>query len=254
MLKLENKIAIVTGGSSGIGLAISMLFAENGAYVHIFDLNATAGVEAVNSIESAGGKAKFHSCNVADQLAVSAIVNEIGKVDVLVNNAGIAHVGNLENCSEADFDKVYQVNVKGAYNILHAVVPKMKENGGGAILNLASIASIVGIADRFAYSMSKGAIYAMNLSIARDYMKDNIRSNSISPARVHTPFVDGFIAKNYPGKETEMFEKLSASQPIGRMAKPTEIAKLALFLCSDDAAFITGNDYPIDGGFIKLNN
>lgn len=254
MLKLENKIAIVTGGSSGIGLAISKLFAENGAYVHIFDLNETAGLEAVNSIESVDGQAKFHSCNVADQSAVSAIVNEIGKIDILVNNAGIAHVGNLENCSEADFDRVYQVNVKGAYNVLHAVVPKMKENGGGAILNLASIASVVGIADRFAYSMSKGAIYAMNLSIARDYMKENIRSNSISPARVHTPFVDGFIAKNYPGQETEMFEKLSASQPIGRMAQPTEIAKLALFLCSDDAAFITGNDYPIDGGFIKLNN
>lgn len=254
MLKLENKIAVVTGGSSGIGLAISKLFAENGAYVHIFDLNETAGLDAVSSIESADGQAKFHSCNVADQLAVSSIVNEIGKIDVLVNNAGIAHVGNLENCSEADFDRVYQVNVKGAYNVLHAVVPKMKENGGGAILNLASIASVVGIADRFAYSMSKGAIYAMNLSIARDYMKENIRSNSISPARVHTPFVDGFIAKNYPGQETEMFEKLSASQPIGRMAQPTEIAKLALFLCSDDAAFITGNDYPIDGGFIKLNN
>ncbi len=183
-----------------------------------------------------------------------AAVANIGKVDILVNNAGIAHVGNVEHCSEADFDRIYQVNVKGAYNALYAVIPVMKANGGGAILNLASIASVVGIADRFAYSMSKGAIYAMSLSVARDYLHDHIRSNSISPARVHTPFVDGFIAKNYPGQEEEMFEKLSKSQPIGRMAKPAEIAKLALFLCSDDAGFITGNDYPIDGGFIKLNN
>lgn len=171
-----------------------------------------------------------------------------------MNNAGIAHVGNLENCKEEDFNRVFEVNVKGAYNTLYAVVPAMKANGAGAILNLASIAAVVGISDRFAYSMSKGAIYAMSMSVARDYIKDNIRCNSISPARVHTPFVDGFIAKNYPGKEGEMFEKLSQSQPIGRMAKPEEIAKLALFLCSDDAGFITGNDYPIDGGFIKLNN
>ena len=172
----------------------------------------------------------------------------------MIGNAGIAHVGNLENCAEEDFDRVCGVNVKGAYNVLHAVVPIMKAQQRGAILNLASIAAVVGIADRFAYSMSKGAIYAMSMSVARDYMQYNIRSNSISPARVHTPFVDGFIAKNYPGQEAEMFDKLSQSQPIGRMAKPEEIAKLALFLCSDDAGFITGNDYPIDGGFIKLNN
>lgn len=254
MLKLKDKVAIVTGGGSGIGQAITELFAAEGAYVHILDLNAEAGEAIVKGIEGKGGQAKMHVCNVTDQSNVHAIVAAIGKVDVLVNNAGIAHVGNLENCAEADFDRVYQVNVKGAYNVLHTVVPVMKANGGGTILNVASIASLVGIADRFAYSMSKGAIFAMSMSVARDFMADNIRSNSISPARVHTPFVDGFIAKNYPGKEEEMFEKLSASQPIGRMAQPVEIAKLALFLCSDDAAFITGNDYPIDGGFIKLNN
>ncbi|NGF57326.1 SDR family oxidoreductase [Parapusillimonas sp. SGNA-6] len=166
----------------------------------------------------------------------------------------MAHVGNLENCSAEDFERIFQVNVRGVYNALYATVPLMKKQGGGAILNLASIAAWVGITDRFAYSMSKGAIFAMTLSVARDYIADNIRCNSISPARVHTPFVDGFIAKNYPGQEQEMFGKLAKSQPIGRMAKPEEIAKLALFLCSDDAGFITGNDYPIDGGFIKLNN
>lgn len=254
MSKLDGKVAIVTGGGSGIGKAISELFAAEGAFVHILDLNEVGSAEVVNEIVNNGGQAKLHVCSVADQNQVLQVVEEIGCVDILVNNAGIAHVGNLENCTESDFDKVFNVNVKGAYNSLYAVIPAMKANGGGAILNLASIAAVVGISDRFAYSMSKGAIYAMSMSVARDYMKDQIRSNSISPARVHTPFVDGFIAKNYPGRESEMFEKLSQSQPIGRMAKPDEIAKLALFLCSDDASFITGNDYPIDGGFIKLNN
>lgn len=254
MSKLKNKVAIVTGGGSGIGRAIAELFADEGAEVHILDLNAEVGQTVVDEIVARGGQAKVHACNVGVQEEVVAIVSAIGHVDILVNNAGIAHVGNLENCAATDFERVFNVNVKGAYNALYAVIPAMKKQGAGAILNLASIAAVVGIADRFAYSMSKGAIYAMSMSVARDYMKDNIRCNSISPARVHTPFVDGFIAKNYPGQEAEMFEKLSQSQPIGRMAKPAEIAKLALFLCSEDAAFITGNDYPIDGGFIKLNN
>lgn len=254
MTKLAQKIALVTGGGSGIGKAISTLFAAEGATVHILDLNVEGAQSVLEEIESNGGKAVVHLCNVANQQEVIEKVTAIGRVDVLVNNAGIAHVGNLEKCSEADFERVFSVNVKGAYNTLYAVVPTMKQHGGGAILNLASIAALVGITDRFAYSMSKGAIYAMTLSIARDYIADNIRCNSISPARVHTPFVDGFIAKNYPGQEDEVFERLSKSQPIGRMAKPDEIAKLALFLCSEDAAFITGNDYPIDGGFIKLNN
>ena len=254
MTKLAGKVAIITGGGSGIGQAISEEFAKEGATVHILDLNADGGQKVVQQIVKNGGKAILHVCSVSNQQEILQIVKSINKVDILVNNAGIAHVGNLENCTEADFERVFQVNVKGAYNALYAVIPQMKEHGGGVILNLASIAALVGITDRFAYSMSKGAIYAMNMSVARDYMQYNIRSNSISPARVHTPFVDGFIAKNYPGKEEEMFQKLSDSQPIGRMAKPEEIAKLALFLCSDEAAFITGNDYPIDGGFIKLNN
>ncbi|HMR19987.1 MAG TPA: SDR family oxidoreductase [Sphingobacterium sp.] len=253
MSKLNNKIAIVTGGGSGIGRAISELFAREGAIVHILDLDTQGSQLVVDDIQRHGGKAYTHICNVTNQSDVLSTVESIGRIDILVNNAGVAHVGNLENCEEADFERVFQVNVKGAYNVLYATIPVMKKNGG-AILNMASIAAVVGISDRFAYSMSKGAIYAMSMSVARDYMKYNIRSNSISPARVHTPFVDGFIAKNYPDKENEMFEKLSQSQPIGRMAKPEEIAKLALFLCSEDAAFITGNDYPIDGGFIKLNN
>lgn len=244
----------MTGGGSGIGKAIALVFARQGAEVHVVELHEAAAYETRAEIEAAGGLVFIHTCDVSRQDQVNKVFEAIGGVDILVNNAGIAHVGNLENTSEADLDRIYQVNVKGAYNCLQAAVSRMREQGGGTILNLASIVSHVGIPDRFAYSMSKGAIHAMTLSVAKDYLSDNIRCNSVSPARVHTPFVDGFIAKNYPGKEDEMFEKLSKTQPIGRMARPEEVAALALFLCSDEAAFITGCDYPIDGGFIKLNN
>lgn len=254
MFSLKGKTAIITGGGSGIGKAISVLFAKQGAHVHIIELNADAGLQTVNEIKEAGGLADVHSCNVVNQETVVSVFKQIGKIDILVNNAGIAHIGRADNTTEADFDKVFDVNVKGAYNCLFAAIPVMKANGYGVVLNMASIGALVGLSDRFAYSMSKGAIYAMTLSVAKDYMTDGIRCNSISPARVHTPFVDGFIAKNYAGQEAEIFEKLSKSQPIGRMGKPEEVASLALYLCSDEAGFVTGNDYPLDGGFIKLNN
>jgi 2-keto-3-deoxy-L-fuconate dehydrogenase len=254
MFSLKNKTAVITGGGSGIGRAIALLFAKQGAIVHIIELNTAAADEVVNEINSGNGVAVAHGCNVTDQQAIVNTFISINKIDILVNNAGIAHVGNVEKTSSEDFDRICNVNVKGVYNCLYAAIPIMKLNGGGVVLNLASIAAIVGITDRFAYSMSKGAIAAMTLSVAKDYLHENIRCNSISPARVHTPFVDGFIAKNYPGKEAEMFDKLSKSQPIGRMGTPEEIAALVLYLCSDEAAFITGNDYPIDGGFVKLNN
>ncbi|GGH01715.1 SDR family NAD(P)-dependent oxidoreductase [Mucilaginibacter phyllosphaerae] len=254
MLSLINKTAVITGGGSGIGKAIALLFAKQGATIHIIELNADAATAVIAEIKSAGGNGQVHAANVTDQQAILQVFKTIGTVDILVNNAGIAHVGNLENTSEADLDRVFSVNVKGAYNCLFAAVPLMKAAGKGVILNMASIAAHVGITDRFAYSMSKGAIYAMTLSVARDYLASNIRCNSISPARVHTPFVDGFIAKNYPDNQAEIFEKLSKSQPVGRMGKPDEVAHLALYLCSDEAGFITGIDYPIDGGFITLNN
>jgi len=254
MFSLKNKSAIITGGGSGIGKAVALLFAKQGATIHIIELNMNAADAVVNEINAAGGVAIAHGCDVTSQQAVVDTFTAIGKIDILVNNAGIAHVGNVEKTSSQDFDRIYNVNVKGVYNCLFAAVPQMKLNGSGVILNLASIAAIVGITDRFAYSMSKGAIAAMTLSVAKDYLHENIRCNSISPARVHTPFVDGFIQKNYPGKETETFEKLSKTQPIGRMGTPDEIAALVLYLCSDEASFITGNDYLIDGGFVKLNN
>lgn len=253
MFSLKGKSAVITGGGSGIGKAIALLFAKQGAQVHIIELNGAAAAQTVTEIGEEG-LAFAHGCDVSNQQQVVETFNQIGQVDILVNNAGIAHVGNVETTSENDFLKVFDVNVRGAYNCLYAAIPLMKQHGGGVILNMASIGALVGITDRFAYSMSKGAVYAMTLSVARDYLSQNIRCNSISPARVHTPFVDGFIAKNYAGKEAEMFDKLSKSQPIGRMGTPAEVAALALYLCSDEAGFISGNDYPIDGGFVKLNN
>ncbi len=254
MFSLQNKKAVVTGGGSGIGKAISVLFAKQGAEVHIVELTQESAEEAVAEINALGGKVVAHACNVANHEQVVATFEKIGALDILVNNAGIAHVGKVDTTTETDFDRIMNVNVKGVYNCLYAAIPQFRMNNGGVIVNMASIAAWVGIPDRFAYSTAKGAVMAMTLSVARDYMSENIRCNSISPARVHTPFVDGFIAKNYPGKEAEMFDKLSKSQPIGRMGKPDEVAALALFLCSDESGFITGCDYPIDGGFIKLNN
>ncbi|ACU06209.1 MULTISPECIES: SDR family NAD(P)-dependent oxidoreductase [Pedobacter] len=254
MFSLKGKSAIVTGGGSGIGKAISVLFAKQGADVHIVELNAAAALQAVNEIKAAGGQAFAYGCDVSRQSDVVEVFHQIGNIDILVNNAGIAHIGRADTTTEAEFTKVFDVNVKGAYNCLYAAIPVMKQKGAGVVLNMASIGALVGLADRFAYSMSKGAVYAMTLSVAKDYMADGIRCNSISPARIHTPFVDGFIAKNYAGQEAEIFEKLSKSQPIGRMGKPEEVASLALYLCSDEAGFVTGNDYPLDGGFIKLNN
>lgn len=245
---------MITGGGSGIGRAAAQLLAKQGATVHILDLSEGAAQAVVEEISAAGGHAKAHACNVGAQKEVDAVFNSIGGLNILVNNAGIAHIGNAENTAEEDVDRLYQVNIKGVYNCLHAAIPPMKKGGGGAIVNMSSIVALVGIQDRFAYSMTKGAVHAMSLSVARDFLVDKIRSNTISPARVHTPFVDGFIAKNYGGKEKEMFDKLSKSQPIGRMGTVEEIASLILYLVSDEAGFITGNDYPIDGGFVKLNN
>ena len=254
MFSLKGKTAVVTGGGSGIGKGIALVFAAQGAEVHIVELNQDAGLAVVKEITEKGEKAFAHGADVSKQSDIVSLFNSINRIDILVNNAGIAHVGRADTTSEADMDRIYNVNVKGAYNCLFAAIPLMKKNGGGAILNLASIVALVGVADRFAYSMSKGAVYAMTLSVAKDYLADKIRCNSMSPARVHTPFVDGFIAKNYPGQEKEMFEKLSKTQPVGRMATPDDIAAMALYLCSDEASFVTGNDYAIDGGFIKLNS
>lgn len=257
MFKLNKKVAVVTGGASGIGLEISRAFARQGAIVHIFETNIDKAEREADLINANGGKAYCHKVDVANQSNVSKKllkIQSLQPINILVNNAGIAHVGTVETTTEEDLDRLYNVNIKGFYNCMHCIVPLFKENGGGIIINIASIAATVGIPERFAYSMTKGAIFAMTAQVARDYIHDNIRCNSISPARVHTPFVDGFIKKNYPGQEKEIFDKLSKTQPIGRMAKPEEIAAMAVYLASDEASFLTGCDYIIDGGFVKLNN
>lgn len=251
MFSLLGKHAVVTGAGSGIGKAVAILLAKQGATVYVADINEEQANETVKEI---GDNAKALIADLSDQQQTNAIFANLSKLDILVNSAGVSHIGTAESTEEADIDRLYKVNIKGVYNCLHAAIPLLKKNRGGVIINMCSIAATVGIPDRFAYSMTKGAVYSMTLSVAKDYLKDHIRCNCISPARVHTPFVDGFLKKNYPGKELEMFEKLSKTQPIGRMAKPEEIAALILYLCSDEASFITGTDYPIDGGFIKLNN
>jgi 2-keto-3-deoxy-L-fuconate dehydrogenase len=253
MFNLTHKIALVTGGGSGIGKAVSLLLARQGAVVHVLDLNKDHALQVVSEIKQSGGRAFAQAANVTQQAEILSLFQHIRIIDILVNCAGISHIGTAEHTSEADFDRIWQVNVKGVYNCIYAAIPIMKKQGGGVIVNMCSIAALVGLQDRFAYSVSKGAVYAMTLSVARDYLHDHIRCNSVSPARVHTPFVDDFLERNYPGKEKEMFDKLSKSQPIGRMGTPEEIAHLVLWLCSDEAAFITGTDYPIDGGFVKLN-
>jgi NAD(P)-dependent dehydrogenase (short-subunit alcohol dehydrogenase family) len=253
IFRLDHKKAVVTGAGSGIGRAVALSLAAQGAEVYVLDLNAENAQTVVEEILASGGLAYPVICNVSRQQEVLTAFQEIRSVNILVNSAGVSHIGTVEQTTEGDFDRLYAINVKGVYNCLYAAIPIMKAAGGGVIVNLSSIAALTALSDRFAYTMSKGAVAAMTMSIAKDYLLSNIRCNSVSPARVHTPFVDAYLAREYPGSEQEMFDKLSKSQPIGRMGTPVEIANLILFLCTDEASFITGNDYPIDGGTLKLN-
>ena len=256
MFHLTEKVAIITGGGSGIGQAIAILFAQQGAHAVVLEINEQGGKKTVEEITRNGGNASCFVCDVVDQGQVveifDAIAEQRGRIDILVNNAGISNVGNVLTTSAEDFERVYRVNVRGVFNCLKAGVAKMVEGGGGVILNMASITSKIGLSDRFAYSMSKGAVLTMTLSVAKDFIGKNIRCNCICPARIHTPFVDGYLEKNYPGREKEVFDQLARYQPIGRMGKPEEVAALALYLCSDEAAFVTGAAYDIDGGVCSL--
>ncbi|MCM3879960.1 MAG: glucose 1-dehydrogenase [Vicinamibacterales bacterium] len=255
LFNLSGKVAVVTGSGSGIGRAISTVFARQGAHVVALDVDEGSAVETVEAIRADGGRADALACDVSDAAQVRTAFEAIDvarhRLDILVNNAGIAHVGNIAETSEEDFDRLYRVNVKGVFLCSQAALPVMRRAGSGVILNLASIAALVGVADRFAYSMSKGAVQAMTKSIAVDYVKQNIRCNCICPARVHTPFVDQFVARHHAGHEKEMMRQLSEYQPMGRMGTAEEVAHLALYLCSDEAAFVTGQAYPIDGGVLN---
>jgi len=256
---VENKakVALITGGASGIGKSICLRLALKNIKVLVVDLNFDAAQKTVDEIIENGGKAEAYAVDVSNNKQVLALfknINEEHTIDILINNAGVAHIGNIEQTSESDLDRLYNINVKGVYNCISGVIDAMKAQQNGIIINMASVASSVGIADRFAYSMTKGAVLTMTYSVAKDYLADGIRCNCISPGRVHTPFVDNFLEQNYADNKEEMFEKLSKSQPIGRMGTPDEIAALVDYLCSDDAAFITGSNFPIDGGFVTLNN
>lgn len=251
MFELSSKIAMITGGARGIGFAIAEGYVKQGATVYVLDIQPDMG-----QFDSHTGM-HYIQVDVTQfsnlKEAADTIFSKEGRIDILVNNAGIAHIGTVENTTEEDYDKIMNVNVKGVFNALKATIPLMKQKKGGVIINIASIAALVGLPDRFLYSASKAAVLNMTVTVAKDYLEDHIRCNSISPARIHTGFVDDFISKYYPGQEAEKFEELSKTQPIGRMGTPAEVANLAIFLASDEAAFITGTDYPLDGGFTKLN-
>ena len=248
---LEGKVTVITGGGSGIGEAICKKFTANGANVIIIDTNEIEGERVAQE-----ANAYYLNCDISDPKSVQETFKRIesihGFTEILINNAGIAHIGKITETSPEDFDKIMNVNVRGSYLCIKASIAAMIKNKKGCILNMASVASNLGIPDRFAYSTSKGAVYTMTLSVARDFVDQGIRCNCICPARVHTPFVDNYLRENYPGNEEEMFKKLEATQPIGRMAKPEEIASLAAYICSDEASFVTGSAFDIDGGFTLL--
>jgi 2-keto-3-deoxy-L-fuconate dehydrogenase len=258
VFSLAGRRAVITGAASGIGLAIAKLFAASGASVALVDLNADKAAEAAQSIAAVNGAVAVGiACDVSNPESVEQAFAQMPQLlgapaDTLANSAGIAHIGTVLTTTPADLDRLYNVNIRGTYLTMQAALKPMLAAGRGVIVNMASIAGSSGIPDRFAYSMTKGAVRAMTLSVARDFIAQGIRCNCISPARVHTPFVEGYLAKNYPGHETEQMKVLAAAQPIGRMGTPDEIAQMALYLVSDSASFITGQDYYIDGGFMNL--
>jgi 2-keto-3-deoxy-L-fuconate dehydrogenase len=255
MFRLDGKRAIVTGGGSGIGEAIAHLFAEQGAHVLVTDVQRDAAERVVTSIIEHGGAAAWLALDVADEAQVCAVfddvANQYGRLDILVNNAGVSHVGNILETSLEEWETTLRVNATGVFLCAREGIRHMlrQEPRGGVIINLSSVAAMIGLERRLPYSSSKGAVLAMTRSIAIDFIGDGIRCNAICPGTVHTPFVEGYLKRNFAGKEEAVRQTLHARQPLGRMGLPKEIASAALYLASDEAAFVTGSALVIDGGW-----
>lgn len=251
MFSLASKTTLVTGGGSGIGAAIAQTFSRVGAFVYVADRDQAAGKSTTEAIKAAGSQAEFIEVDVSDesacQQAAVRVLKERGQLDVLVNNAGIGHVGSAVTTTGEDMDRLYRVNVLGAFHLVRAFLPSMLKRKSGNIINLASIGGVVAVKDRFAYCTTKFAIVGMTKSIALDFATEGIRCNCICPGRVETPFVTAWL-KKYPDPE-KAYADACATQAVGRMGKPEEIAAAALYLASDESGFVTGSEFIIDGGW-----
>ncbi|MBC8002363.1 MAG: SDR family oxidoreductase, partial [Opitutaceae bacterium] len=230
---------------------IAKTFSQAGAFVFVVDRDTAGGQRVVGEIVAGGGQAIFESLDVSNETTCQdlarAVLKTKGRLDVLVNNAGIGHVGNLLQTTSADLNRMFSVNVHGAFNLSKAFLPSMLERHAGNIINMASIGGVVAVRDRFAYCTSKFAVVGLTKSIALDYALDGIRCNCICPGRVETPFVKARLAE-YPDPQ-KAYAEMASTQALGRMAKPEEIAAAALYLASDESSFVTGSDFIIDGGW-----
>lgn len=255
MFRLDKKIAFVTGAGSGIGEQIARLYAQQGAHVVLNDIRVDAAERVASEIRDAGGCSRAQQLDVADEPQVKAALERVvateGRVDIVVNNAGVSHVGTILETNLEDWERVMSVNARGVFLCSkYAVTHMLAQNpAGGILVNIASVAGMIAIDQRFPYSASKGAVISMTRSIAIDFVTQGIRCNAICPGTVQTPFVEGYLARNFAGHEDEVRQQLHARQPIGRMGKPDEIAYAALYLASDEASFVTGSTLVIDGGW-----
>jgi len=255
MFRLDQKVALITGAGSGIGRAIALLYAQQGARVIVADIREESAANVVAEISAQNGIAYALTLDVAQEEQVrerfAQVVREHGRLDILVNNAGVSHVGNILETSAEEWDRVMAVNARGVFLCAREAVRHMvaQEPRGGVLVNIASVAGMIAVDRRFPYGASKGAVLSMTRSIAMDFVDQGIRVNAICPGTVHTPFVEGYLARNFAGHEDEVRQQLHARQPIGRMGRPDEIASAALYLASDEAAFVTGSALVIDGGW-----
>lgn len=250
MFNLTNKTALITGAGSGIGAAIAELFARAQAFVYVTDRDENSGRQTVEQIRQQNGQAEFLPLDVADDAQCQSVADHVHRthpqLDILVNNAGIGHVGTIMQTTAADLDRLYRVNVRGVFSVTKVFLPKMLERKSGNIINLASIGGVVGIRDRLAYCTTKFAVVGFTKSLALDHALDGIRCNCICPGRVETPFVKARL-KEYPDPE-KAYREMAASQAVGRMAAPEEMAAAALYLAADESSFMTGTAFIIDGG------